>query len=103
LSFVSEEGGETVICVALEIRKFLTKYTTSVGRAVESMIKVGNVNSRSGLDLPQVHHLQCLLSFNALFSLNFIDEFVFSGLEKHDMWLQLTSNATCYCKAECLQ
>lgn len=38
---------------ALEIRKFLTKYTTSVGRAVESMIKVGNVNSRSGLDLPQ--------------------------------------------------
>lgn len=38
---------------ALEIRKFLTKYTTSVGRAIESMIKVGKVNSQSGLDLPQ--------------------------------------------------
>ncbi|KAJ1294990.1 hypothetical protein BS78_01G188700 [Paspalum vaginatum] len=37
----------------LEVRKFLTKYTTSVGRAIESMIKVGKVNSQSGLDLPQ--------------------------------------------------
>ncbi|XP_062205028.1 DNA-directed RNA polymerase I subunit 2 [Phragmites australis] len=38
---------------AQEIRKFLTKYTTSVGRAIESMIKIGKVNSQSGLDLPQ--------------------------------------------------
>lgn len=37
----------------LEIRKFLSKYTTSVGRAIESMIKIGKVNSQSGLDLPQ--------------------------------------------------
>ncbi|WVZ59479.1 hypothetical protein U9M48_009611 [Paspalum notatum var. saurae] len=37
----------------LEIRKFLTKYTSSVGRAIESMIKIGKVNSQSGLDLPQ--------------------------------------------------
>ncbi|TVU32185.1 hypothetical protein EJB05_23907 [Eragrostis curvula] len=38
---------------AHEIRKFLGKNTTSVGRAIESMIKVGKVNSQSGLDLPQ--------------------------------------------------
>jgi len=38
---------------ALEVRKFLTKHTTSVGRAIESMIKIGRVNSQSGLDLPQ--------------------------------------------------
>nr|CAB3499265.1 unnamed protein product [Digitaria exilis] len=38
---------------ALEVRKFLTKHTTSVGRAIESMIKIGKVNSQSGLDLPQ--------------------------------------------------
>ncbi|KAK3135668.1 hypothetical protein QOZ80_5BG0421940 [Eleusine coracana subsp. coracana] len=38
---------------ANEIRKFLGKNTTSVGRAIESMLKVGKVNSQSGLDLPQ--------------------------------------------------
>ncbi|KAG2537243.1 DNA-directed RNA polymerase I subunit 2-like [Panicum virgatum] len=38
---------------ALEVRKFLTKHTTHVGRAIESMIKIGKVNSQSGLDLPQ--------------------------------------------------
>nr|TKV93120.1 hypothetical protein SEVIR_9G205100v2 [Setaria viridis] len=38
---------------ALEVRKFLTKHTTFVGRAIESMIKIGKVNSQSGLDLPQ--------------------------------------------------
>ncbi|GJN13824.1 hypothetical protein PR202_gb00571 [Eleusine coracana subsp. coracana] len=38
---------------AHEIRKFLGKNTTSVGRAIESMLKVGKVNSQSGLDLPQ--------------------------------------------------
>lgn len=36
-----------------EIRKFLSKNSTSVGRAIESMIKIGKVNSQSGLDLPQ--------------------------------------------------
>ncbi|GJM88493.1 hypothetical protein PR202_ga04564 [Eleusine coracana subsp. coracana] len=39
---------------ANEIRKFLGKNTTSVGRAIESMLKVGKVNSQSGLDLPQI-------------------------------------------------
>ncbi|GJM88039.1 hypothetical protein PR202_ga04057 [Eleusine coracana subsp. coracana] len=42
------------LCVAHEIRKFLGKNTTSVGRAIESMLKVGKVNSQSGLDLPQI-------------------------------------------------
>ncbi|KAF0930731.1 hypothetical protein E2562_034923 [Oryza meyeriana var. granulata] len=36
-----------------EVRKFLSKTSSYVGRAVESMIKVGKVTSRSGLDLPQ--------------------------------------------------
>ncbi|KAL6883540.1 hypothetical protein ACP4OV_010954 [Aristida adscensionis] len=36
-----------------EVRKILSKNTTSVGRAIESMIKIGKVNSQSGLDLPQ--------------------------------------------------
>jgi hypothetical protein len=44
-------------CAAMEIRKFLSKHTTSVGRAIESLIKVGRANSQSMLDLPQV----CLL------------------------------------------
>uniref|UniRef100_A0A452YHN6 DNA-directed RNA polymerase subunit beta n=1 Tax=Aegilops tauschii subsp. strangulata TaxID=200361 RepID=A0A452YHN6_AEGTS len=38
---------------SLEIRKFLSKYTTSVGRAIETLIKVGRANSQSMLDLPQ--------------------------------------------------
>lgn len=38
---------------SLEIRKFLSKYTTSVGRAIEALIKVGRANSQSMLDLPQ--------------------------------------------------
>ncbi|KAL6613997.1 hypothetical protein ACP70R_036267 [Stipagrostis hirtigluma subsp. patula] len=36
-----------------DIKKILTKNATSVGRAIESMIKIGKVNSQSGLDLPQ--------------------------------------------------
>jgi Na+-transporting NADH:ubiquinone oxidoreductase subunit NqrD len=44
-------------CAAMEIRKILSKHTTFVGRAIESLIKVGRANSQSMLDLPQV----CLL------------------------------------------
>uniref|UniRef100_J3N3Q7 DNA-directed RNA polymerase subunit beta n=1 Tax=Oryza brachyantha TaxID=4533 RepID=J3N3Q7_ORYBR len=36
-----------------EVRRFLSKTSQYVGRAIESMIKVGKVNSQSGLDLPQ--------------------------------------------------
>ncbi|KQJ97293.1 DNA-directed RNA polymerase I subunit 2 [Brachypodium distachyon] len=36
-----------------EIRKFLCKHSTSVGRAIESLIKIGRANSQSMLDLPQ--------------------------------------------------
>ncbi|KAL5224278.1 hypothetical protein ABZP36_010917 [Zizania latifolia] len=38
---------------AHEIRRLLSKSTTSIGRAIESMIKIGKINSQSGLDLPQ--------------------------------------------------
>ncbi|EEC67242.1 hypothetical protein OsI_34174 [Oryza sativa Indica Group] len=36
-----------------EVRKFLSKTSAYVGKAIQSMIKVGKVNSQSGLDLPQ--------------------------------------------------
>lgn len=38
---------------SMEIRKILSKHTTFVGRAIESLIKVGRANSQSMLDLPQ--------------------------------------------------
>ncbi|KAG6501709.1 hypothetical protein ZIOFF_041592 [Zingiber officinale] len=36
-----------------QVKKILTKNSAHIGRAIESMIKVGRLNAQSGLDLPQ--------------------------------------------------
>ncbi|RWW71233.1 hypothetical protein BHE74_00021030, partial [Ensete ventricosum] len=43
-----------------QVKKFFSRSSSTIGRAIESMLKIGRLNTASGLDLPQVrtfgHH-----------------------------------------------
>lgn len=43
-----------------QVKKFFSRSSATIGRAIESMLKIGRLNTASGLDLPQVltfgHH-----------------------------------------------
>ncbi|XP_074556984.1 DNA-directed RNA polymerase I subunit 2-like [Curcuma longa] len=39
-----------------QVKKIVAKNSINIGRAIESMIKVGRLNTQSGLDLPQIVH-----------------------------------------------